>query len=76
VLADVVLTLSIGMSLGILISVFAGRLVTKLLYGLQAGDPTMLAACAMALALAAMTAGYLPARRASRLDPMTALRDE
>jgi ABC-type antimicrobial peptide transport system permease subunit len=50
--------------------------VTKLLYELQPGNPAILASAAIVLALAAITAAYLPARRASRLDPMTALREE
>jgi ABC-type antimicrobial peptide transport system permease subunit len=76
VLADVLLTLAIGTVIGIVISLFAGRLVTKLLYGLQPGNPLTLALSAIVLACATVAAGYLPARRASRLDPMAALREE
>jgi ABC-type antimicrobial peptide transport system permease subunit len=76
VLRDVGFTLALGIVTGIVVALFAGRLVTKLLYGLQPGNPLTLILSAIVLALAASAAGYLPARRASRLDPMTALREE
>jgi predicted permease len=76
VLRDVAFTLALGIAVGIVVSLLTGRLVTKLLYGLQPSNPLTLVTAAIVLALAATTAGYLPARRASRLDPMTALREE
>ena len=76
VFRDVMITLALGTTIGMALSLFAGRLVTKLLYGLQPGNPTTFVFSAMVLGLAATTAGYLPARRASRLDPMAALREE
>jgi predicted permease len=52
------------------------QLVSTFLYGLNARDPVILLLAAVVLAAVAALAGYLPARRASRLDPMAALREE
>lgn len=76
VLTDVVFTLAVGTCIGIIVSLFAGKLVSKMLYGLKPGDPLMLILPAIVLGAAAILAGYVPARRAARLDPMSALREE
>jgi ABC-type antimicrobial peptide transport system permease subunit len=47
-----------------------------MLYGLGGTDPLSLAAAAVVLAMAGLLAGYLPARRATRINPLTALRYE
>jgi ABC-type antimicrobial peptide transport system permease subunit len=52
------------------------RLVAKMLYGLSATDPSSLLIAVMVLLIAGCIAGYVPARRASRVDPAVALRDE
>jgi ABC-type lipoprotein release transport system permease subunit len=57
-------------------SVAAARAATTLLFGLTPGDPTTLAIAAAGLGLVAMLASYLPAVRASRLEPTEALREE
>jgi len=75
-LQDLALPLAVGISLGLGASLAAGRLVNSLLYGVRPNEPAQLAAAALILAAAAMLAGYLPARRAARLDPMIALREE
>jgi predicted permease len=71
------LTLALaGIALGIPCALGASRLVASLLFGVSADDlPTLLAVSLLLLA-AALLAGYLPARRASRIDPMVALRTE
>jgi ABC-type antimicrobial peptide transport system permease subunit len=76
VLRDEVLVATIGIAIGLPSSWVATRSIASMLYGLQSTDPlTILVATALLVAAAAL-AGYLPARRASRLDPMAALRHE
>jgi putative ABC transport system permease protein len=76
VLRDVVRMLLIGTVLGVAVSLAAGRLVSSLLFGVKPADPATIVAAALLLGTATAMAGYLPARRASRLDPASALRDE
>ena len=76
ILRDVLFMLAIGLVLGAAASLAAGRLVASLLYGTRPTDPMTLAWAAAVLGICAAFAGYLPARRASRMDPMAALRDE
>lgn len=58
------------------VSVYAARIGNTLLYGLQPGDPTTLALAMTALASVTLLASWVPAMRASRVDPTTALRAE
>jgi putative ABC transport system permease protein len=66
----------IGLLTGFVVSLGAVRLLRTMLYGVSMYDPWTFAAGAVVLALAAFLACYLPARRATRLDPMVALRAE
>jgi ABC-type antimicrobial peptide transport system permease subunit len=68
--------LVIGLVGGAVLSLFAARAAAALLYGLKPGDPLTLAGSALILSAAAAAASFLPARRAARLDPMAALREE
>jgi putative ABC transport system permease protein len=65
-----------GVVAGLVLAVAAARAATTLLFGLQPGDPATLAMAAAGLGLVAMLASYLPALRASRLEPTEALREE
>jgi putative ABC transport system permease protein len=76
VLRDVALMLALGTVAGLAASLAAGRLITSLLYGVRPADPATLAGAAALLGLATAIAGYIPALRASRLDPTAALREE
>ncbi len=60
--------LSIPLALG------AARFIQSLLYGVEPNDPGTIAMAVAILTAAALAAGYLPARRASCIDPITALR--
>jgi predicted permease len=66
----------IGGTIGIAAAMGLGRAARSLLYGLQGYDPVVIAAAAVALAMVAFAAGFLPALKASRVDPMQALRYE
>lgn len=76
VLRDILLLLAAGLGTGVVAVAVCGRLVESLLFGLKPTDLTTIALAASVLTAIALTAGYLPARRASRVDPLTALRFE
>ena len=65
-----------GILFGVPVTLAATRLLSGFLYGVRPGDPPVLAASAGFLLSAAVLAGWIPAHRASRIDPVTALRDE
>jgi hypothetical protein len=67
---------AIGIAIGIPAAIAAGRLFAAQLFGVSASDPVTLAAAAALLTLVAGLAAWGPARRASRVDPMLALRSE
>jgi len=67
---------AIGLSLGVIGSFWAARLLTRMLFGVKPTDPTTYAVVILTLATVAFLACYLPARRAMRVDPIIALRQE
>ncbi len=75
VLWNVAVVTLIGLGAGVAVSVGVARFVNTLLFGLVGSDVTMVVVAAVTLAAAASLAGYLPARRAARVDPMAALRE-
>jgi predicted permease len=76
VLRDTMVLVSAGVILGMAGALAAGRVVSSLLYGLAPADPVALSTATLILAAVALIAGYLPARRATKVDPMVALRYE
>jgi putative ABC transport system permease protein len=70
------LVTGIGLVLGVAAALAASRLISSLLYGIRPDDPATVAAVSLGLVAAAMLACYLPARKAMRVDPTTALRYE
>src|SRR5579863_426472 len=76
VLGEVAILIAAGLVLGLAAAVSCTRLLASFLYRLEPNDPTTLVTACVVLAVSAVVAGLLPARRAANLDPMTALREE
>ena len=76
ILRDVCVLAAVGLAIGVSAAVAASRLIESLLFETKPNDPRAVALAAAILLAAALVAGYGPARRASRVDPLTALRHE
>jgi predicted permease len=76
VMRETMLMVAIGVIIGLGASLGATRLIASWLYGLKPNDPLTIALAGLLLLMVAGLAGYLPARRAARVDPMVALRHD
>ena len=76
VMKDVLLLLVLGLAVGIPAAIALGRLVAAQLYGIKVNDPGIAGASVGVLIVVACLAGFIPAQRASRIDPILALRYE
>ena len=66
----------VGLAIGLLLGLGVGRLAASMLYDIKPVDPLSVGATVALLGAASLLAGYIPARRAARIDPMVALRYE
>jgi ABC-type antimicrobial peptide transport system permease subunit len=76
VLGEVAVLIVAGLALGLAAAISGTRFLASFLYRVEPNDPTTLAAACVILAASAVVAGFLPAKRAANVDPMTALREE
>ncbi len=76
VLKEAILLVTIGLAIGVALSLWAAQVTEKLLFGVQPHDAISLVGAVILLSAIAMLAGYLPARRAAADDPITAIRVE
>lgn len=76
ILREAAVLLAVGLIAGTGLALWSGKAAGALLFGLKPNDPITLGGAAALLACVAIAASYWPARRASRLDPMVALREE
>ncbi|MCU1237628.1 MAG: hypothetical protein JWP63_5595 [Candidatus Solibacter sp.] len=65
-----------GMAIGFAIALGCSRFLSGMLFGVSAADPLTFVGAAATLTAVATAASYIPARRTTRIDPMTALRNE
>jgi len=76
IMGQVAMLVAVGLAIGLPMTYAASRLVGSLLYGVKPGDPASMATAVATMLVAVIAAGYAPARRASRIDPVVALRSE
>ena len=76
VFREILLLVAIGIAIGIPLTLGMSQLVRNQLFGLSTYDPLTLGMAALLLASVAALAGYIPARRATKVDPIVALRYE
>ncbi len=75
-LREVFVLAAVGLAISLPATVVASRVVESFLFRMKPTDPLALAGSVLTLVIAALLAGYVPARSASRIDPMVAIRHE
>ena len=76
ILRESMLVVVLGVGLGLIVSLAGARVLTAFLFGLKPHDPATIGIALLLMVTSAGVAAFLPARRAMRVDPMTALRHE
>jgi ABC-type antimicrobial peptide transport system permease subunit len=76
VLRRVLILAAVGLAISVPVALLGSRLIKSFLFETQPNDPASLVLAGVVLVTAAILAGYGPARRASRIDPLAALRNE
>jgi ABC-type antimicrobial peptide transport system permease subunit len=76
VLGETLLLVAVGIAVGLPVALAATRLIAATLVGLSASDPMTFAVATLVMVVVAVFAGWIPAQRASHIDPMVALRQE
>jgi ABC-type antimicrobial peptide transport system permease subunit len=76
VMREALVLVAVGLLIGVPASIAASRVITSMLYGLKPHDPAAMAIVILLLGIVAAIAGFIPARRATKVDPMVALRYE
>jgi ABC-type antimicrobial peptide transport system permease subunit len=76
ILREAIVLVLVGIAVGLPLVLLAGRFAATLLFGLKPSDPATLILAAVLLCVVALTAAYWPARRATKVDPLVALRAE
>jgi putative ABC transport system permease protein len=76
IMAEGLALVAVGAASGLVMSAYLARLIEKILYGVEGLDPVTMAAASAILIAASLIAIYVPARRATRVDPFVALRAE
>jgi ABC-type antimicrobial peptide transport system permease subunit len=76
ILREGMVPILIGLATGAIAAALSGRLMASLLFDVHSVDATVFAAASMTLVIVGVLANYIPARRAGRIEPVTALRNE